>query len=104
MLDLEKEQMGPDGVIPNYSRPIKDLGSGFGLDRIVLEMNIANCFDFDYRPREKHVLCLYGGAKGRRNGYFVLTYQKGEWQPMEYGISPNAQLRNIAGGSAQWEY
>lgn len=93
----------PTGFMPNYRRPVKDLGEGFTQERVLSEMNAGNCFDFDCGLREKYTLRLQGRVERRAAKYFVLMYQEGQWRAMEHGISHNALLKNIGSGTAHWD-
>lgn len=75
-VDKEWLEMG------QYLMPSYDIGKSLNADWIALNLNVENCFDFDYTPTEGDNLFI------QRNEmmapYISFIYTKGEWQIDHY--------------------
>lgn len=64
-----------------YELPAKDLGQGLTEEWVLLHLNYAHCFDFDYTPAEGDNLVM-SGEKPFQHMSFL--FQKGIWEAGRY--------------------
>jgi len=64
--------------------PPQDIGNGLEIEWVLLNLNIENCFDFDYKPNNDDNLIFYKKpSKNDANiqtGLFSLIYHEGQWK------------------------
>ena len=75
--------------IGRYMIPHESLGKGLDAEWIALNLNMENCFDFEYQPQEGDN--LYIRQNVRRGPYISFIFRSGEWKvdhysPFKYDI------------------
>ncbi len=64
-----------------YSLPSKDLGKGLSEEWIQLNLNLENCFDFEYTPQEGDNLVFRSNSD---YDYLSFIFKAGYWQIEHY--------------------
>ncbi len=64
-----------------YELPSKDLGKGLNDDWILINLNLKNCFDFEYFPSEGDNLIFRSDDKYE---YLSFTFTNGTWTKNHY--------------------
>ena len=64
-------------MLGQYILPSNDLGNGLNSEWIALNLNIENCFDFDYNPNEGDNLII--GQNVEMSTYISFIFKNGEW-------------------------
>lgn len=59
-----------------YVMPINDIGYGLTADFVVNQLNIRNCFDFDYIPNEGDNLII---TRNEPNDRIEFIFKNGKW-------------------------
>lgn len=60
----------------SFEPPVKDLGNGLNEEWVLMNLNLENCFDFEYSPQDGDNLII------RSNDYYKylsFTFSKSEW-------------------------
>lgn len=57
--------------------PEDDLGNGLNAEWVALNLNVENCFDFDYTPSEGDNLFITQNIE--LSPYISFIFKKGEW-------------------------
>ncbi len=78
--------------------PSQFLDDQIGIDQILTEMNLRNCFDFNYTPQERDQLCINNGLENPDYKYFCLIYKNGNWQPGRNPAFKRSKLEIIKEG------
>lgn len=63
--------------IGQYMFPEDDLGNGLNAEWVALNLNVENCFDFDYTPSEGDNLFITQNIE--LSPYISFIFKKGEW-------------------------
>ena len=85
-------------MLGRYLFPVDDIGKGLNAEQILLNLNVDNCFDFDYIPNEGDNLTLTTNIV--LSPYVSFIFKKGEWTPKHY--EPNAyEITFFAHGKIQ---
>lgn len=69
-------------MIGQYIFPNNDLGNGLNAEWILLNLNIENCFDFDYTPNEGDNLIIRQNVEF--SPYISFIFKNGEWVKDHY--------------------
>ena len=69
-------------MMGHYILPSDDLGNGLNAEWISLNLNIENCFDFDYIPNEGDNLII--GQNVEMSPYISFIFKNGEWIIEQY--------------------
>lgn len=77
-----------------YSMPSKDIGKGLDDEWIMLNLNLENCFDFEYCPMEGDSLSFFSNANFE---YLSFIFKNGNWIIAHYD-SFNMILKKIDEG------
>ncbi|MEG1026479.1 MAG: hypothetical protein RSF34_18540 [Flavobacterium sp.] len=64
-------------MLGQYIFPSNDLGNGLNAEWIALNLNVENCFDFDYIPNEGDNLII--GQNVEMSPYISFIFKNGEW-------------------------
>ncbi len=66
-------------------RPMSnDLGQGIKIEQIIVEMNLGNCFDFEFEPAENDRLTVKSDQPEFGYQYFRLIFNDGVWKKGDY--------------------
>jgi len=65
-----------------YIFPSNDIGKGLNAEWILFNLNIENCFDFDYVPNEGDNLFITQNVE--LSPYISFIFKKGEWIVKHY--------------------
>ena len=65
-----------DDEMGRYVMPIEDIGNGLTTDFVVNELNIRNCFDFEYTPNEGDNLEI---TRFESNDRIEFIFKNGKW-------------------------
>ncbi len=68
---VENPEMG------RYQVPTQNIGNGLDEEWIVLNLNLSNCFDFEYIPQERDNLTIEPNINS--GPYISFVYRNGEW-------------------------
>lgn len=66
-----------DFMLGSYKMPSEDIGKGLNAEWIALNLNVENCFDFEYSPEEDDNLII--GQNEILSPYISFIFKKGEW-------------------------
>lgn len=66
-----------DGMMGLYELPKNDIGNGLNAEWIALNLNILDCFDFDYEPGEGDNLFITQNEYG--SPYISFIFKSGKW-------------------------
>lgn len=71
--------IGPseDYMLGLYRFPSADIGEGLTAEWVLMNLNLRNCFDFEYTPAEKDCLRMRSEKFGQ---YLAFLYEGGEWK------------------------
>lgn len=64
-------------MLGHFLLPDDDIGNGLDAEWIALNLNVTNCFDFDYSPTEGD--CLYITQNVEMSSYISFIFKSGEW-------------------------
>ncbi len=64
-----------------YQLPSQDIGAELTAEWVLLNLNCANCFDFDYTPSEGDNLIMRGTDRWE---YLSFIFTQGEWRQGHY--------------------
>ncbi|MFL9833093.1 hypothetical protein [Chryseobacterium terrae] len=64
-------------MLGHYLFPNDDIGNGLNAEWIALNLNVENCFDFNYSPTEGD--CLYITQNVEMSPYISFIFKNGEW-------------------------
>ncbi len=64
-------------MLGQYIFPSNDIGNGLNAEWIALNLNIENCFDFDYTPNEGDNLIIRQNVE--MSPYISFIFKNGEW-------------------------
>jgi hypothetical protein len=64
-----------------YALPSSDIGAELTAEWVLLNLNCANCFDFDYTPSEGDNLTMRGADRWQ---YLSFIFTQGEWREDHY--------------------
>ncbi len=64
-----------------YELPSSDIGAELTAEWVLLNLNCANCFDFDYTPSEGDNLIMRGVDRWK---YLSFVFTQGEWKQDHY--------------------
>lgn len=78
-------------MLGRYLFPVEDIGKGLNAEWILLNLNVDNCFDFDYIPNEGDNLTLTTNVV--LSPYVSFIFKNGEWTAEHY--DPNADEINF---------
>lgn len=71
-----------DTMMGSYQFPSKDIGNGLNVEWILLNLNIENCFDFDYTPDEGDSLTI--STNVILGPYISFIFKNNEWSIDHY--------------------
>lgn len=77
-----KEQQTELFMIGRYLFPTDDIGNGLNAEWVALNLNVEDCFDFDYTPQEGDNLFITQNVE--MAPYLSFIFRKGEWTEDHY--------------------
>jgi hypothetical protein len=66
-----------DAILGHFVMPSEDIGNGLNAEWIALNLNVENCFDFEYTPSEGDNLVIAQNVE--LSPYISFIFENGEW-------------------------
>lgn len=92
----------PSRLLGIIRRPDKDLGNQITVDKVLKEMNMRNCFDFEYVPKERDTFHINNGKRPNFKS-FSLIFKNGKWVEGNNPSFGRTISENIARGNIKME-
>jgi hypothetical protein len=82
-------------MVGRYILPSDDIGNGLNAEWIALNLNLENCFDFDYTPAEGDNIFIQQNVN--MGSYLCFIFTNGEWIT-EHHSPMTTQIEHIKDG------
>lgn len=80
----------PRMIMGKFVVPVDKLADHLDAGVIAMQMNVRNCFDFEYTPEEFDT--LYINTQGNRNKFIRLRFNNGVWSKNHIPVFGDTEL------------